>query len=247
MVNVWPRPRPSGAYDSFAYEDTKEEEREVAELKKKLTKLKIVARAKVTMNRVYCAQYHPEKSKDLIFFGGSIFWFRPILSTDSADSRTDKHGQLGIWDPKAPPDEVGDDEEADPEVEEGGKYWRLQVHWPATSRSSISCVRFDPTNSHSASRPIHTLYRPQLTRLSYYRSTRALMTARFGASQWALESAKRSSPRGMFSSIPLTLTPRGLSCGFPMLQEGSHTLIREWTDPRPSGMVFQGRRWGASA
>ena len=71
MVNVWPRPRPSGTYDSFTYEDIKEEEREVVELKKRLTKLKIVARAKVTMNRVYCAQYHPEKSKDLIFFGGN--------------------------------------------------------------------------------------------------------------------------------------------------------------------------------
>jgi len=71
MVNVWPKPRPSGTYESFSYEDTKEEEREVAELRKKLTKLKIVARAKVTMNRIYSAQYHPEKSKDLIFFGGN--------------------------------------------------------------------------------------------------------------------------------------------------------------------------------
>ena len=79
MVNVWPKPQPSGTYESFAYEDTKEEEREVAELKKKLSKLKIVARAKVTMDRVYCAQYHPEKSKDLIFFGGKAP-FPPIPS-----------------------------------------------------------------------------------------------------------------------------------------------------------------------
>ena len=71
MVNVWPRPRPSGTYDSFSYEDTEEEEREVTELKKKLSKLKIVARARVTMDRVYSAQYHPETSKDLIFFGGN--------------------------------------------------------------------------------------------------------------------------------------------------------------------------------
>jgi len=73
MVNVWPRPRPSATYDSFAYEDTEVEECEVAQLRKRLTKLKIVARAKVTMNRVYCAQYHPERSKDLIFFGGNVF------------------------------------------------------------------------------------------------------------------------------------------------------------------------------
>ncbi|KAF9792217.1 WD40 repeat-like protein [Thelephora terrestris] len=130
MINVWPRPQRTGTHDSFTYEDVTEEEREISDLKEKLTKLKIVARAKVTMNRVYCAQYHPEKSKDLIFFG-------------------DKHGQLGIWDPRAPADEVEDDEDADPDAQEGGKYWRLQMHWPATSRSSISCIRFDPTNSHS--------------------------------------------------------------------------------------------------
>lgn len=77
MVNIWPKPRPSGTYDSFTYEDTKEEEREVAQLRKRLAKMKIVARAKVTMNRVYCAQYHPEKSKDLIFFGGNVSRFLP--------------------------------------------------------------------------------------------------------------------------------------------------------------------------
>lgn len=72
MVNIWPRPQRPGTYDSFTREDIKEEGREVAELKKNLTKLKIFARAKVTMDRVYCAQYHPEKSKDLIFFGGDV-------------------------------------------------------------------------------------------------------------------------------------------------------------------------------
>ena len=161
--------------------------------------------------------------------------------------RTDKHGQLGIWDPRAPADEVGD-EETDPDVQEGGKYWRLQVHWPATSRSSISCIRFDPTNSNSASRPSYTLGCCfWLTKLSCYRSTQAPMTARFGASQWALESPERYSPQGTSSSIPSILTPRGVSCGFPMLQEESHTLIRAWTNPRLFGMAYQGRRWGALA
>ena len=61
-----------------------------------------------------------------------------------------------MWDPRAPADEAVDGEEVDTEVQEGGKYWRLQVHWPATSRSSISCIRFDPTNTHSASRPSFT-------------------------------------------------------------------------------------------
>ena len=80
MVNVWPKPRPSGTYDSFTYEIAQEEEHEVAQLRKRLTKMKIVARAKVTMNRVYCAQYHPEKSKDLIFFGGNVSQFLPTPS-----------------------------------------------------------------------------------------------------------------------------------------------------------------------
>lgn len=78
-------------------------------------------------------------------------------STNPPIRRTDKHGQLGIWDPRASVDEVGDDEEADPEVQEGGKYWRLQMHWPATSRSSISCIRFDPTDTHSVSLPNLTI------------------------------------------------------------------------------------------
>lgn len=45
----------------------------VDELKKKLQKMKIVSRAKVTRERVYSAAYHPEKTKDLIFFGGTIW------------------------------------------------------------------------------------------------------------------------------------------------------------------------------
>lgn len=86
MVNVWPRPRRSCTYESFAYEDTKEEERKITELKKKLKGLKIVARAKVTMNRVYCAQYHPEKSKDLIFFGGNLpCFYLYLLPSDLSD------------------------------------------------------------------------------------------------------------------------------------------------------------------
>ncbi len=63
----------------------------------------------------------------------------------------DKHGQLGIWDPRAPADDVGEeDDDIDPEQREMmGKYWRLQVHWPATAQSSISCIKFDPIDAHS--------------------------------------------------------------------------------------------------
>jgi hypothetical protein len=55
----------------------------------------------------------------------------------------DKHGQLGIWDARALPDEADDDDDDDDADDtkasagekEGGKYWRLQTHWPATSKS----------------------------------------------------------------------------------------------------------------
>ncbi|KAI0322216.1 WD40-repeat-containing domain protein [Amylostereum chailletii] len=119
--------------DAFVFEEDTKEEVEVAALRTRLQKLKVVARAKVTIDRVYSAAYHPEVTKDLIFFG-------------------DKHGQLGIWDARAPPgesDDADDDNEVPSADREGGKYWRLQPHWPATSKSSISCIKFDPFNCHT--------------------------------------------------------------------------------------------------
>ncbi|KAH9945953.1 WD40 repeat-like protein [Epithele typhae] len=124
-----PRPRKKAAEDAFVFEDHKAEKAEVEELQEKMSKLKVVARAKVTQDRVYSAAYHPEPTKDLIFFG-------------------DKHGQLGIWDARAPVDEVTDDDDERPtDDREGGKYYRLQMHWPATSKSSISCIKFDPIDA----------------------------------------------------------------------------------------------------
>ncbi|KXN86877.1 hypothetical protein AN958_09472, partial [Leucoagaricus sp. SymC.cos] len=128
-----PHPRRVGDFDAFVYESDrdKREEREVEDLRKRLGSLKVVARAKVNQNRIYSAAYHPDVSKDLVFFG-------------------DKHGELGIWDARATPDEVAD-EDGDVEMDnrEGGKYWRLQPHWPATSKSSISSIKFNPVNGHN--------------------------------------------------------------------------------------------------
>ncbi|KAG6845324.1 hypothetical protein H0H87_010781 [Tephrocybe sp. NHM501043] len=128
-----PNPRRVADTEAFTYDnDNKKQESHVTELRERLQSLKIVSRAKVTQDRVYSAAYHPEVSKDIIFFG-------------------DKHGQLGIWDARATPDEVGDedDEPLANENAEGGVYWRLQVHWPATSKSSISSVKMDPINAHN--------------------------------------------------------------------------------------------------
>lgn len=68
-------------------------------------------------------------------------------------SHLDKHGQLGIWDARAPPDENAEDDDITPENREGGKYWRLQLHWPASPKSSISTIKLDPIDSHNV-RPV---------------------------------------------------------------------------------------------
>lgn len=64
--------------DAFSSEDEAEEENLVTELRDKLQDLKVVSRAKVTQDRIYSAAYHPEVTKDLIFFGGSTI---PISET----------------------------------------------------------------------------------------------------------------------------------------------------------------------
>ncbi|KAL5529639.1 hypothetical protein ACEPAG_5624 [Sanghuangporus baumii] len=127
-----PQPRRVAARDAFIFEDETKEKEEIERLRERLQSMKVVSRAKVTQDRIYSSAYHPEKSKDLIFFG-------------------DKHGQLGIWDARAPPEEVPGQDGDVPTVDdrEGGRYWRLQPHWPATAKSSLSCIKIDPIDSHS--------------------------------------------------------------------------------------------------
>ncbi|KIM87143.1 hypothetical protein PILCRDRAFT_815601 [Piloderma croceum F 1598] len=129
-LDVVAQPKRVGIIES---KPASQEAKEVKALRDKLQELKVVARAKVTQNRIYSAAYHPEITKDLIFFG-------------------DKNGQLGIWDARAPPDEVTDEDgdvSTPTDEQERGKYWRLQAHWPADPKSSISAVKLDPIDSHS--------------------------------------------------------------------------------------------------
>jgi hypothetical protein len=140
-------------FDAFVYESDKDkqEEHEIRELRKRLGSLRVVARAKVNQNRIYSAAYHPEVSKDLVFFGGMVV---ALVEKQLSCSKylPDKHGELGIWDARAPPDEITDeDDEVEIDNREGGRYWRLQLHWPATSKSSISNIKFNPVNAHSVS------------------------------------------------------------------------------------------------
>lgn len=54
------------------YNNGKRYEREVKNLRNRLRSMKIVSRAKVNRNRIYSCAYHPDISKDLIFFGGML-------------------------------------------------------------------------------------------------------------------------------------------------------------------------------
>ena len=54
-------------------------------------------------------------------------------------------------------EEEDDDGDIAAENKEGGKYWRLQLHWPATPKSSISCIKVDPIDTHNVS-VLHGFY-----------------------------------------------------------------------------------------
>lgn len=141
-------PRRSGNPETFIFDDDKEHQSAVKNLREQVQGLKIVSRAKVTTERVYSVAYHPEVSKDLIFFGGSVS-FITILRRLAEFVLPDKHGQLGIWDARAPPDESDKNSKIAPENREGGKCWRLQLHWPASPKSSISNIKLDPIDAHN--------------------------------------------------------------------------------------------------
>lgn len=67
-----PWPRRVGDPEAFVFENDKKDETALSDLRERLQSLKIVSRAKVTQDRVYSAAYHPEVTKDLIFFGGTL-------------------------------------------------------------------------------------------------------------------------------------------------------------------------------
>ena len=82
------QPRPVGSVDSFDYKEEKRHETEVAELREKMQGLKVVSRAKVTQDRIYSAAYHPEPTKDLIFFGGVSYLTLRVSLTHLAVTQT---------------------------------------------------------------------------------------------------------------------------------------------------------------
>ncbi len=65
-------PRRMPGAKEYTFSDTKEEKAEVDALKRRLMKMKIVSYNRLTSDRIYSSAYHPEKSKDLIFFGGMV-------------------------------------------------------------------------------------------------------------------------------------------------------------------------------
>ena len=83
-------PRRVGDNTAFVFKDHHRDDEAVGELKEKLQNLKVVARAKVTQDRVYSAAYHPEVLKDLIFFGGTahICWIYKRAPNDLLQTNT---------------------------------------------------------------------------------------------------------------------------------------------------------------
>lgn len=61
-----------GDIDDKLYDDGAQHKAATAELREKLGQMVVVARAKVTRERIYSAAYHPDPTKDLIFFGGEL-------------------------------------------------------------------------------------------------------------------------------------------------------------------------------
>ena len=145
-------------------------------------------------------------------------------------TREDKHGQLGIWDARAPTDEPEkEDQDIDPDQRESGKYWRLQVHWPASSQSSISCIKFDPIDAHSVS------YK-QLARHSYSpsppfhrRYTRARMTRQFAPFPSLPVFRARCLRWTKYSLQVWTLPLQATNYGSQMPKDGSRISICERT------------------
>ncbi|KAG9126592.1 hypothetical protein FRC07_002866 [Ceratobasidium sp. 392] len=121
-------PKHIGDLDLNAEEAKIERARE--DLVEELKKLVVTSRARVCKERIYSVAYHPIVTKDVVLFG-------------------DKSGTLGIWDARAVPDEHEEDEEESRDTAEGGQYWRLQPHWPQTSKSSISAIKIDPRDGHT--------------------------------------------------------------------------------------------------
>ncbi|KLO13552.1 WD40 repeat-like protein [Schizopora paradoxa] len=125
-------PRQLPVAEPYVFSNTDEEKAEVAALKKRLKNMKIASVNKITSDRIYSSAYHPDKSKDLIFFG-------------------DKHGRLLIWNALAPQEEVTDEDgQVIPQSSTGGgKSYKIEPHFPVSSKSSLSCIKFDSINSYN--------------------------------------------------------------------------------------------------
>ena len=62
----------TGDIDDKLYDNDAHHKAAMAELQEKLGKMVVVAQAKVTRERIYSAAYHPDPTKDLVFFGGKF-------------------------------------------------------------------------------------------------------------------------------------------------------------------------------
>ena len=130
----------------------------------------------------------------------------------------DKNGALGIWDARASPDTTSDDDDAGTSADNAeGKHWRMQLHWPATAISSISTIKFSPTDSHSVSAWLKHLI--ALLSLNLPRYIRAHTIALLDVHRLFRESRAKYSTTTVSTYNPSTLHRRGMRCGFQTGQE----------------------------
>ncbi len=155
----------------------------------------------------------------------------------------DKHGQLGIWDARAPADDVGEeDDDVDPEQREMGKYWRLQVHWPATAQSSISCIKFDPFDAHSVGYMPTSSLLLLTSCLLHGRYTQVHMTLQFARSPLHPASRARCMRWKKYSLRVWTSHLQATRCGSRTPRDGSRISICERTSRNEELISYRIRR-----
>ena len=88
-------PRRTGGTEAYVFQDDKKDKAAAEELRTRLKSMRIFSRAKVTQDRVYACAYHPEPTKDLIFFGGESSNVCLYASTDLIVRQTRSARDLG--------------------------------------------------------------------------------------------------------------------------------------------------------
>jgi len=135
-------------------------------------------------------------------------------------------------------------DDVDPDQREAGKYWRLQAHWPATSRSPLSSIKFDPIDAHSVG--LQTVNSSLvLTCLPFIeRYIRVRTTLQFGRFRSPPGFRARCLRWKMCSLRVWTFPPQATSCGSRTPRDGPRISICERTSRNEEPTNSRTRRSG---